>query len=387
MEVIYFLLFWAAIGGAWYLGYKTRQKVSASSSSTSLPKDYLAGLNFLINEEPDKAVDALIKMLEIDSNTVETHLAVGNLFRRRGEFDRAIRIHQNLIARPNLNKNFRDKSLYELGQDYLSAGVLDRAERIFLQVLDIKTYSAKASKALLDIYQQEKEWENAIQMAYKLEFLKKQNMQPIIAHYFCELADVEFDKGNLHRGNNFLKQAFIADESCVRASILQSKALINTGDFTGSLKVLKRIKNQNLEYLSEAIDIIAKCYEAIGKPEEFLKYLSNVLKIHPNVTLAATLAKHMKRIRGNREAFDMITGFVKDNPSFKAFQLYIRLYLESASGKLQEDLEILQSLTNKLLLDKPDYQCNSCGFSAKTLNWLCPGCKQWSTMKPAVLDF
>src|SRR6478736_1140125 len=154
-----FWLFMVAIafGVAWYLGYYSRPRRD-SIQKMNLPRDYLVGLNFLLNEEPDKAVDVFIKMLEVDSNTVETHLAVGKLFRRRGEVDRAIRIHQNLIARPQLDKVYREQSLFELGQDYFSAGVLDRAERIFLELVEVKSFSAKALRALLDIYQQEKDW-------------------------------------------------------------------------------------------------------------------------------------------------------------------------------------------------------------------------------------
>src|SRR4029079_1330615 len=155
MDIFWSLLIVAALISAWYLGFKKRQDYD-SARKINLPRDYLVGLNFLLNEEPDKAVDVFIKMLEVDSNTVETHLAVGKLFRRRGEVDRAIRIHQNLMARPELDKNYREQSLFELGQDYLSAGVLDRAERIFLEVLSVKDYSIPAYRALLDIYQQEK---------------------------------------------------------------------------------------------------------------------------------------------------------------------------------------------------------------------------------------
>src|SRR5438067_9554867 len=123
---ISFLLILIALAIAWYLGYRSSHP-SKESATKKLPRGYLDGLNFLLNEEPDKAVDIFIKMLEVDSDTVETHLAVGKLFRRRGEVDRAIRIHQNLIARPQLDKTYREQSLYELGQDYLSAGMLDRA--------------------------------------------------------------------------------------------------------------------------------------------------------------------------------------------------------------------------------------------------------------------
>src|SRR6185437_9888897 len=151
MEIfICILLAFAALACAWYGGYQAKQK-SNRLQKLNLPRDYLVGLNFLLNEEPDKAVDVFIKMLEVDSDTVETHLAVGKLFRRRGEVDRAIRIHQNLIARPQLDKVYREQSLFELGQDYFSAGVLDRAERIFLEVVDVKEYTIPALHILLDI--------------------------------------------------------------------------------------------------------------------------------------------------------------------------------------------------------------------------------------------
>src|SRR5579871_2986038 len=153
MSSTWIILVFMSLAAAWYLGYQSRYKNSADRK-VNLPRDYLLGLNFLLNEETDKAVDIFIKMLEVDSDTVETHLAVGKLFRRRGEVDRAIRIHQNLIARPQLEKIYREQSLYELGQDYLSAGMLDRAERIFLDLVNAKTHSAQALRTLIDIYQQ-----------------------------------------------------------------------------------------------------------------------------------------------------------------------------------------------------------------------------------------
>src|SRR5690242_4385196 len=168
MKTVSMALVLVCIGIAWYLGYRSRPREEAPRKS-NLPRDYLVGLNFLLNEETDKAVDIFVKMLEVDSDTVETHLAVGKLFRRRGEVDRAIRIHQNLIARPQLEKVYREQSLYELGQDYLSAGMLDRAERIFLELVSAKSHSAQALRTLIDIYEQEKDWENAVKTATQYE--------------------------------------------------------------------------------------------------------------------------------------------------------------------------------------------------------------------------
>src|SRR3990167_50959 len=205
-----------AILGGWYLGYQSRQS-RFIAQKLNLPRDYLVGLNFLLNEEPDKAVDVFIKMLEVDSNTVETHLAVGKLFRKKGQVDRAIRIHQNLIARPQLDKSYREQALFALGQDYLSAGMLDRAERIFLDLISTKAH-VTALWALLDIYQQEKSWDQAIAIAKKLEGATRKNMQSVIAQYWCELAESHLQKKQYEQANQAVQEALDADKQCVRAS-------------------------------------------------------------------------------------------------------------------------------------------------------------------------
>lgn len=382
MNSLWLIFVFVASASAWYLGYHSRQKRNAIQK-LNLPRDYLVGLNFLLNEEPDKAVDVFIKMLEVDSNTVETHLAVGKLFRRRGEVDRAIRIHQNLIARPQLDKVYREQSLFELGQDYLSAGVLDRAERIFLEVLGIKEYSVPALRALLDIYQQEKSWENAIQMAEKLEIAIKKNMQPVIAHYYCEIAEAAYNKGCYEQGSQHIRQAFHSDSKCVRASLLQAKADIAKGDYKTALRSLKRVKVQNPDYLSEVIESMAQCYEALNEEERLINYLMEMLQEFPRVPVVLILFDRICRWKGDKFAKDSVADYVRRFPSVRGLHLYIKLYMTQTEGRIREDLTILHNLTKKLVSDRPNYQCISCGFSGKSLHWHCPGCKQWSTVKPA----
>lgn len=382
MYTAWILFVFAGLISAWYLGYYSRQK-RADIQKSNLPRDYLVGLNFLLNEETDKAVDVFIKMLEVDSNTVETHLAVGKLFRRRGEVDRAIRIHQNLIARPNLDKNYREQSLFELGQDYLSAGVLDRAERIFLEILNIKEYSVPALRALLDIYQQEKDWKNAIIMAQKLAMVTKKNMQPMIAHYYCELAEMAFNQGQNEQGNQYIKEAHEIDPQCVRASLLHAKVEITKGEHKTALRSLKRIKDQNPDYLSEAIDPLASCFEALNEEEKLVSYLMQILQEYPRVPVVLILSERIRRWKGDKVAANFVADYVRRYPSIRGLNLFINLYLSSTEGRARDDLLIVQNLTRKLLADKPDYQCVSCGFSGKSLHWQCPGCKQWSSIKPA----
>lgn len=367
---------------AWYLGYCARGKDTAAQK-VNLPRDYLLGLNYLLNEEPDKAVDIFIKMLEVDSDTVETHLAVGKLFRRRGEVDRAIRIHQNLIARPQLEDTYRKQSLFELGQDYLSAGVLDRAERVFLEVVVNKEYSVAALQALLDIYQQEKSWEKAISAASKLGVATNKNVQPVIAHYYCELAEAALIKKQPQQAYQYLKQALDADSRCARASLIQANLEMQQDDYKSALRSLKRIKDQNADYLSEAIDALASCYEKLNAEEKLVGYLMRILDKYPKIPVVLILSERIRKWKGDKVAANFVADYVRRYPSVGGLNLFISLYLSSAEGRAREDLLILQGLTDKLLNDKPDYQCVSCGFSGRSLHWQCPGCKEWSSIKPA----
>lgn len=382
MSMTLAILLFATVFVAWYLGFRMRP-MQDETQRINLPRDYFVGLNFLLNEEPDKAVDVFIKMLEVDSSTVETHLAVGKLFRRRGEVDRAIRIHQNLIARPQLDKIYREQSLFELGQDYLAAGVLDRAERVFSDLATVKDYSLPALHALLDIYQQEKSWENAIQVARKLENISKKSIQPIIAHYYCELAEIAHAKGQNEQTNQYLKQALLCDNHCVRASLLQAKLDMNNSDYKSALRHLKRVKTQNPDYLSEAIETLAACYEKLNEEEKLVAYLMQVLQEYPKIPVVLILSERIRKWKGDKKAANFVADYVRRYPSISGLHLFINLHMSSVEGRAHDDLMILHGLTKKLLANKPDYRCVSCGFAGKTLHWQCPGCKQWSSVKPA----
>lgn len=381
MKIVWPLLYLVSTGVAWYAGYRTRPMEEPPKKST-LPRDYLMGLNFLLNEETDKAVDLFIKMLEVDSDTVETHLAVGKLFRKRGEVDRAIRIHQNLIARPQLEKVYREQAMYALGQDYLSAGMLDRAERIFLELVNAKTHTAQALKSLIDIYQQEKAWQQAIETAEKYEAATRQTMQPAIAQYYCELAEAAQQRRDLEFAKKYTDKALAADAACVRASLLQARLLIAEADYKSAIRSLKKIKDQNPDYLSEAIDLLATCYEALKQEEELVVYLKGLVEEYPRLPVVLILAERIRQWKGDKVAANFVADYVRRYPSLSGLTLLINLYISNVEGRARDDLHILQNLMKKVLANKPDYQCTSCGFSGKSLHWQCPGCKQWVTITP-----
>lgn len=382
MNAIWLLIISIGLLSAWYLGYRSRFVNPLISKKNNLPRAYLDGLIFLLNEETDKAVDIFIKMLEVDSDTVETHLAVGKLFRRRGEVERALRIHQNLIARPQLDKATREQALFELGQDYLSAGMLDRAEKIFVELVSIKEHHVAALRALLDIYQQEKFWKKAIKTAHKLEIASGKSLQDVIAHYYCELAELAIASQELNEAEKYLNRAIDADRQCARASLVRAKMEIARDNYKEALRCLKYIKAQNPDFLSEAIELLAECYEKLQEEKGLINYLRKLLLEYPRIPVVLILAERIRKWRGDKMAAGFVAQYVRRYPSLQGLQLFINIYLENAEGQTKEDLLILQGLMYKLLADKPAYQCVSCGFSGKTLFWLCPSCKQWASIKP-----
>jgi len=381
MNSLLLLLLPVATFSGWYVA--TRKIHSSEQAPTSLvPKDYLVGLNFLLNEQPDRAVDIFIKMLEVDSDTVETHLALGSLFRRRGEVDRAIRIHQNLIARPHLAKEQRIHALLALGQDYMHAGVLDRAERIFIEVVDNRGETVAGLKYLLDIYQQEKAWDKAITIAKRLEVATGEGMQTNIAHYYCELAHGATLVKDSEQASRFLRKALSIDKNSVRASLMYGGIEFEEKRYKSAIKIYSQVKYQDSDFISEATLPLLHCYKRLGQESELLAYLKETLRIYPRITLVLMLADEIQSHGDLGAAIDFITDYLRAHPSIRGLQRLIELQMKKEDARTGENLQILNDLTESILENKPIYRCGHCGFNGKSLHWLCPRCRYWSTFKP-----
>ncbi len=376
------LLTLPALGiGAWYWA-RGKRKRSRNSISNKLNKDYLIGLNYLLNEQPDKAVDVFIKTLEVDSDTVETHLALGNLFRRRGEVDRAIRIHQNLIARPNLPKTNRIHALMALGQDYMRAGVLDRAEKLFLEVIESGEFVNESYQYLLDVYQQERDWHEAIQIAQRLEMAMGRSMQQHIAHYYCELAQEARIKVSKEQAYRYLKKAQAADRFCARAFLLLGEWEAAHGNYKQAIKAYKRVVELQTELLPEVIAAMVQCYEQLGWEGDLINYLYECLRRHPTISVIIILSERIQQWRGPQAAIDFTVQQLKEHPSVKGLKRLMEIELQLAQPDNKNPLELLKDITTQLLENKPKYRCEHCGYAGKVLYWLCPSCKFWSTTMP-----
>lgn len=385
MELAFlFILLPVAAASGWWMArrhYKSSSRGDVRDCE-EFSADYFKGLNLLLNEQPDKAIDVFVNMLQVDNDTVETHLALGNLFRSRGEGDRAIRIHQNLIARPTLNKEQRALALFELAQDYMRAGLLGRAESLFTELVGQGECRAESFAKLLDIYQQEKEWEKAIEVARRYEHLTGQRMSLQIAHFYCELGDDFFASGDFKSTLKMTRRALSADPQCVRATLLQAKAEKASGDCKAAIKSLKQVEKQDPRFLPEIVGPLLACYRNLDKTAEAERYLERLSAEHGGISPLLGLAELLHQRGNEREASERIAKSLSERPSVRGLDHLIELHLANSEGVARENLLILKDLTQRLLEEKLPYCCSNCGFKAKTLQWRCPTCKDWASIRP-----
>ena len=358
---------------------KPAKKDMLSRVASLWHQDYFRGLNYLINDEPDKAVDVFIRLMEVDSETVETHLALGNLFRRRGEVDRAIRIHQNLIARPQLGKEHRIQALSELAQDYLSAGMLDRAERLFLELVDTGANLHKNLRFLLSIYTQEKEWERAIHMAQRLgvgHFSKE------IAHFCCELAEQCVRRQNVEMAQQHVKKALAVDKHCVRAHLLRAQWAAEQGNVSDAMTYYRIVGDDAPEYLSEVVRPLMLLHQTQHTESACLTLFERWLSNHPDVALVLAMADLLTAQQGLTAAIEFLATTIQLHPSLRGLQALLTEYASASSSTLQPAFHTLSRVIEQLLDKQPLYQCVDCGYAGRTLFWSCPSCHHWSTVRP-----
>jgi len=376
------LLLPLAAGSGWLVGRYGKRRRESVAAADDLRSNYFKGINYLLNEQPDKAIEAFIKVLEVDSETVETHLALGNLYRRRGEVDRAIRIHQNLIARPNLESEQRSEALLELGHDYLSAGLLDRAENLLQELADGGDYRVQALRQLIDIYEQEKDWNKAIACAHLLEKVTGNHLGPVIAHYQCELAERFREATEVDAALEMVKKALATHDRCVRASILEGDILTDLDEHERAIRAYQRVEEQDADYVPETIERMQFSYRALDRPQDMDEYLNGLMERYGWITPMLALADLKHSREGAPGAIAFISEQLRRRTSVRGLDRLLELELEQADAEKGAHVSILKDLTGELLSDRPKYKCLHCGFPARLLHWQCPSCKHWNTIKP-----
>lgn len=347
-----------------------------------IPSGYFKGLNLLLNEQPDKAIEVFIKVLEVDTETVETHLMLGNLFRRRGEIERATRIHQNLIARPKLEHYQRSQALFELAQDYLKAGLLDRAENLLLEYAEVESDPEPALRQLLYIYQQEKEWDQAIATAKRLARASGEPADEMIAHFLCEKAEEAISGQDTGQAISLLGEALSSDPGSVRANILRGNIMRSQGDCKKAISYWKKIDAQDRRYLPEVLDQMSQCYSDTENHQGWVEFLDRALKKDHAIPVMLKLAEEIENQQGTEAAREFVVQELRHQPTLNGLSRLIHLSAMQASGQSRADLETLQSMIERVLTSRMTYLCEHCGFRGTAMHWQCPGCKRWNTVKP-----
>lgn len=351
------------------------------SESRTLPKGYFKGLNFLLNEQPDKAIDAFIEIVTLDPETIELHFALGNLFRRRGEIERAIRVHQNLLARPDLPYEYQIQSQFELGQDYLKAGLLDRAEESFNLLVDTQ-YGVQARRALLEIYQREKEWMRAIDAARALQESGAGSRQKEIAQFYCELAQDELVHTHPDAALVMLEKALATDRSSVRAAILAGDAYLSKGDTEAALMAWRRVEQQSLPHAALVAQRLMDGYKAVGRPQEGLNLLRNYLAEAPSIDLLEVVFKAVLDLDGVQAANRLVINELRRTPTLLGLDKLLEARLMEAPPEVRPELSLVKNLVHGYTQKLARYQCSHCGFKARQFYWQCPGCSHWESYPP-----
>lgn len=349
--------------------------------SRALPGSYFRGLNFLLNEQPDKAIEAFLEAAKVDPETIELHFALGSLFRRRGETDRAIRIHQNLVDREGLSAEQRLHGLAELGTDYLKAGLLDRAEALFLK-LRMTSRDEEALKALLEIYQQEKEWVKAIAIAEAMPNHADHLWQSEIAQFHCELASNELLHGHLEQARQHLDAALIANRKCVRATILLGDIAIQQGQTEDAINIWTRIEHQNPVYLPLVADKLMASFSQTGRADQGRQLLRGYLERHSSLDMLDAAFQAELENGGVEPAYLLVRDELRRNQTLLGLDKLLQAQVMIAPPERRADLELVKNLIHNHTRRVARYRCDNCGFKARQFHWRCPGCGGWETYPP-----
>ena len=361
----------------WALGY-----FGERDEQPPLNIDYLKGLNFLLNEQTDQAVDHFLKMVRVDDTTIETHFALGNLFRKRGEVYRAIKIHQNIIARPDITEEQRNQAFYSLAKDYLHAGLFDRAEVLFIRLNDKSEFTSESLKNLISIYEQEKEWSKAIEIAKKLNKLYyDDSLDMQISHYHCESAEEAIDEKNYDKAISRLNSVNSRNNKTLRIELIFAKLNAIQGYEKKAVDIYFNILKQNNYFVAEALPLVFNIFKNQNDLQEFDKKLNSVINQKPKISNLIAYTALASNIEYSKSIDNCIEDYIRSDEALSEFI--------NVNDIFQSELDIKDSSIKKikhglmvLANNNPRYQCNECGFSSQKLLWQCPSCKSWETQRP-----
>jgi len=382
--IILFIIIISAI--LFYISIKTFYK----KNSNEIPVEYLQSMNYLLSQQHDKALDTILSMVNVNQDTVETHIILGNLFRNRGESDRAIRIHQNLIARPELKTEIKQQCSIELAKDFLKAGFLDRAELIFSKLAKEIDKPIQVLEFLKEIYEKEKDWKKAIEVSNKIQIIKNTVMSDIISHYYCELAEFDLTisaEENLESAKKNITKAIKYNKKSLRALILLADLSYLKEDYMDALKKYLTILNNYPKYSYMVYEKLKNTYAKSGYKNNFSNFVSTFYNVKNPIELYSNLGSNLSAEIPNNELVKFYEdGFKKDIISLTHLSEYIELISENKIAFDNESLNNIKKCLQKYSTTESSHECINCGYTSIMHCWQCPSCLKWSTINKKVLN-
>jgi len=368
----------------WLMGRLSSSKKSnnqTNSDITNCSESYIQGLNYLLANKSDKAIELFVDLIKVDKETMETHLALGHLFRSKGEVHRAIKIHQNLIARPNLDQNQRVMALSELAEDYLKAGLLDRAENLYKELVQINPGDVIAQRKLLELFSIEKSWRDALTAAKILHELGEADSQLIVTHCYCEIAEQNLEDGNLKEARETLLKAIKIDDNCIRALLLLIDVHLRNNELAKATRLLKQLIKSTPQFIELYIKPARQIYLNRGSVDQFQNFLIKQYEITPVNAVAIELLESYLSSDKHEELLAFLRRAIELSASLEVYGFAFR-YLKSRPQKLDEVWRDLSSQFQRLKNSRIAFVCNVCGYESQAMHWNCPSCKTWSSFKP-----
>lgn len=388
-----------AVAVGWLLGRGSKNKMLAMLAKFKSNEAYFQGLNFLLKEQPDKAIEAFVESLEVNSYTLETHLSLGKLMRKQGQVDRAIRIHQNLLARPLLEVNDQHQVHLELARDFMAAGLLDRAEMLLQEVIQESTaLRSIAQRYLLDIYQDESEWQDAIHVAQALlqsRYMKsntdaRRELTHMIAHLYCELTDEALSQKNTQLASTYLNRAVATDKMVLRVVIMTADRDNANGRYKQAIKVISKLESQNPIWFFACLPALLKAYMAGGNEDAaftaFVKHLENYLATQESMPVLMFLVDELLRKSTDdkqkyQQVLALLSNYNQRSPNLLAINKLVEMQLLADGNDIASEVKALHQQVEVMLKNKKIYRCENCGFSGRQMHWRCPSCKKWDTQQ------
>lgn len=382
MIELLFLLLPVAMAYGWFMGRNSiKQKDQTIKQDLSIK--YSTGLNYLLSNQQDKAIDSLLDALKVEDDSVEAHFAMANLFRKRGELDRALKVHEHLVRLNHLPTKDKQQAVFELGKDFLSAGLYDRAEKMFSKLLKSSDYGIKALAYLLQIYQSTKDWQQGINHKKQIIKLNDKRLLHTLANFYCELATAAFEQDEFITVIELLELALQLDPNSCRANWLMAKIYQNHQQCELAAKCYQDIYHQDKEFFPDVIEKMYGCYKDMDALDDFYKFIKKVYDETASTSALISYLTYVEKKHSKKKAIEFILSALKRRPTIRGFEHFVNMQINHVQEDISDDsLDLIKELIGEYLKVKHRYGCRSCGFNSQIHYWSCPSCHEWEQLKP-----